>query len=156
GSGTTSSNVNATISDLVPGTTYHYRLVATNASGTTNGSDGVFTTSGSPVPTAVTSSAANLSTASATLNRTVNPNGRATTWRCEYGTSTGYGSTTPSQNAGSGTSPVNVSAPVSGLRTGVVYHFRLVATNSAGTGRGADQTFTLSAAPSVTTGSASS
>ncbi len=156
GSGTTGTGVSATISGLVPGTTYHYRLAATNASGTTNGADGVFTTSGSPVPAAVTGSATNLSASSATLDGTVNPNGRATTWHFEYGASTSYGSNTPSQNAGSGTTPVNVSAPLSGLRTGVVYHFRLVATNSAGTGRGADHTFTLVAAPSVTTGSASS
>src|SRR5437016_6227711 len=88
-------------------------------------------------PGAVTGAATNLSASSATLDGTVNPNGRATTWYFEYGASTSYGSNTPSQNAGSGTTPVNVSAPLSGLRTGVVYHFRLVATNSAGTGRGA-------------------
>jgi hypothetical protein len=156
GSGTTGTGVSATITGLVPGTTYHYRLAATNASGTTNGADGVFTTSGSPVPGAVTGSATNLSASSATLDGSVNPNGRATTWHFEYGPSASYGSNTPSQNAGSGTTPVNLSAPVSGLRTGVVYHFRLVATNSAGTGRGADRTFTLVAAPSVTTGPASS
>jgi hypothetical protein len=156
GSGTTNTNVSATISGLTPGTTYHYRFVATNATGTSSGADGVFTTSGSPVPAAVTGSASNLSATSATLDGTLNPNGRATTWYFEYGTSTSYGTKTPTQNAGSGTSPVNVSAPVSGLRTGVVYHFRLVATNSAGAGRGGDRTFALAAAPSVTTGSASS
>src|SRR5438045_2445974 len=142
GSGAASTNVSATISGLTPGTTYHYRFVAANTSGTTNGADGTFTTAGSPVPAVATSSASNLSATSATLSGTVNPNGRATNWHFEYGTSTSYGSSTPSQNAGSGTTPVNVSAPVSGLRTGVVYHFRLVATNSAGTGRGADHTFT--------------
>src|SRR5437868_1650043 len=122
GSGTTGTGVSATITGLVPGTTYHYRLAATNASGTTNGADGVFTTSGSPVPAAVTGSATNLSASSATLDGSVNPNGRATTWRFEYGTSTSYGSNTPSQNAGSGTTPGNVSAPGSGPPTGAVHH----------------------------------
>src|SRR5437870_2645338 len=107
-------------------------------------------------PVAVTGAVTTFSDTSATVTGTVNPNGQATTWHFDYGASTSYGSNTPSQNAGSGTTPVNVSAPLSGLRTGVVYHFRLVATNSAGTGRGADHTFTLVAAPSVTTGSASS
>ena len=155
GAGTTSAGVSATIAGLTPGTTYHYRFVAVNASGTSNGADGAFTTSGSPVPAASTVSATSLTATSATLGGSVNPNGRATTWHFEYGTSTSYGSTTPSQNAGSGTAPTNVSAPVSGLRTGVVYHFRLVATNSAGTGRGADRTFALVAAPTVGTGPAS-
>jgi hypothetical protein len=156
GSGTTSAGVSATISGLTPATTYHYRFVAANASGTTNGSDGTFTTSGSGAPAVVTGSASNLTTSSATLTGSVNPNGRATTWHFEYGTSTSYASTTPSQNAGSGTSAVNVSAPVGGLRVGVVYHFRLVGESSAGTTHGPDQSFTLRSAPNATTGSVSS
>ena len=39
-----------TLTGLAPGTTYHYRVVATNPSGTTVGPDGVFTTVGEPVP----------------------------------------------------------------------------------------------------------
>ena len=45
GSGTTASPVSATLTGLAPGTTYHYRLVATNADGeTTTGADKTFTT----------------------------------------------------------------------------------------------------------------
>jgi parallel beta-helix repeat protein len=44
GSGTSTVNESASLSGLQPGTTYHYRLTATNASGTTNGSDQTFTT----------------------------------------------------------------------------------------------------------------
>ena len=47
GAGTTASTVNATLTGLAPGTTYHYRLVATNASGqSTSGTDRTFTTQG--------------------------------------------------------------------------------------------------------------
>jgi hypothetical protein len=38
------------VSGLLPGTTYHYRVVATNASGVSNGSDQTFTTAGTPPP----------------------------------------------------------------------------------------------------------
>src|SRR5439155_904408 len=107
-------------------------------------------------PSVVTGPVTGSGQTSATVTGSVNPNGRSTTWYFQYGTSTGYGSTTAAQNAGSGTSPVNVSAPVSGLTTGQTYHFRLVATSDGGTSRGSDQTFTPASAPSVTTNPASS
>src|SRR5712691_11433943 len=107
-------------------------------------------------PAATTAAASAVAATSATLNGTVNPNGEATTWYFEYGTSTHYGTKTTTQNAGSGTSAVSVSAPVSGLKTGQLYHFRLVATSAVGTGRGADQSFTTVALPAVTTGPATS
>jgi phosphodiesterase/alkaline phosphatase D-like protein len=156
GSGTTSTSVSASLSGLSPGTTYHYRLVAVNSSGTTQGADAVLTTSGSPAPTAVTGAASGISPTGATLTGNVNPNGRPTNWHFEYGTSTSYGSSTPSQNAGSGTSAVGVSAPVSGLTAGRTYHFRLVATSDGGTSHGSDQSFTATSAPGVTTNAASS
>src|SRR5947207_1403896 len=87
--------------------------------------------------------------ATAPLNGTVNPSSRSTSWYFEYGTSTSYGTKTPSANAGSGTSPVPVAAQVTGLQTGRTYHFRVVATSDAGTSRGADQTFVAAAAPVV-------
>ena len=46
GSGTSSLAVSTTIASLSPGTTYHYRIVATSAKGTTVGADQSFTTSG--------------------------------------------------------------------------------------------------------------
>ena len=102
GSGTTNAAVVRRPARLTPGTTYHYRVVATNGSGTARGADGIFTTSATPV--AVTGSATNVTPTSATLNGTVDPNGRATTWYFEYGTSTSYGSKTADRSAGSGTS----------------------------------------------------
>ncbi len=43
-SGSTDQAVSASLTGLTPGTTYHYRLVATNASGTSVGADATFTT----------------------------------------------------------------------------------------------------------------
>src|SRR5256885_1443570 len=93
-------------------------------------------------PTAITGPVRAIGPTSATVTGTVNPNGQATSWYFEYGTTTGYGSKTATGNAGSGTSNVSVSAPLAGLAPGTTYHYRLVATSSAGTSRGADVIFT--------------
>ncbi len=154
GSGSANVAVSRTISGLAPSTTYHYRLVAKNASGTSTGGDGLFKTASPPV--AVTSTATGVGPASATLGGTVNPNGLATTWYVEYGTSTGYGTKTQTVDAGSGTSSRTVSTVVTGLAARRTYHFRLVATSSAGTAFGADKTFLTAQAPAVTTSAASS
>ena len=154
GSGTSSVAISADLTGLKVGTTYHYRVVATSTGGTAHGNDGILTTSSAP--DATTGNASGIGTTSATLNGTVNPNGRPTSWLFEYGTSTKYGSKTPTKDAGFGTSPVAVSAQLTGLTTGKLYHYRLVATSDAGAKDGADQTFTPTAAPTVTTKSASS
>lgn len=48
GSGLSATPVAAGLTGLTPGTTYHYRLVATNAKGTTKTADAVFTTAATP------------------------------------------------------------------------------------------------------------
>src|SRR5579864_7897519 len=89
-------------------------------------------------PTVTTGPVTAIGPTTATVAGTVNPNGAATTWHVEYGTTTGYGSETPSINIGSGTSAVSVSADLSGLKPGTTYHYRVVATNGAGTTQGSD------------------
>ncbi len=154
GSGSANIQVSASLTGLAAGTTYHYRLVATNGDGTARGSDGIFTTPFAP--RAVTGSATSVTVSSATLNGTVDPNGRATNWYFEYGTSTRYGSRTSVRSAGSGTTATGVSAGVSRLRPGRIYHYRLVATSDAGTSRGANRTFSTFGPPTTVTRPASS
>jgi hypothetical protein len=154
GAGTSSVSVSPMLTGLTAGTSYHYRVVATSTLGTGHGADGLLTTSAAPQ--VVTGSASSVTTTSATLNGTVNPSSRATSWHFEYGTSTSYGKSTAAKDAGSGTSLVAVAAPITGLTGGRTYHFRLVATSDAGTSRGSDQMFVAAGAPSVTTKAASS
>lgn len=154
GSGTSTSSVSAKLGGLADGTTYHYRIVATSTGGTSHGGDAVFTTLA--VPDVSTGSASSITASSATLNGSVDPNGRSTTFYFEYGTSTSYGTKTSVRSAGSATSAQPESAGISGLSAGHTYHFRIVATSDAGTTTGKDVAFTSSSAPAVATGDVAS
>jgi hypothetical protein len=144
GAGSADLGVSANLSSLTAQTTYHFRLVA----GGVNGSDRTFTTGPNPRPPSVTSrTQTGTGPASTTLRVYVTPNGLATTVRFEYGTSTSYGTSTPEQGIGAGTSRIAVSAPVAGLKTNTRYHFRAVATNAAGVTRGGDRSFTTARTP---------
>lgn len=145
--------VNAELDGLTMFTTYHYRLAVTNANGTNRGSEVSFTTPGPPRVSNV-SAQVNLSEkagqTSATLSAQINPGGRETTYRFEYGETTAYGASIPlpdgSLAAGQEFQPVPA-AELSGLKLSTVYHYRLVAHNQYGTTTGSDQEFkTLGAA----------
>jgi hypothetical protein len=86
----------------------------------------------------------------------VNPEGLPTTATFQYGldpkySGSGgpvvYSSSTPAQQVGSDFSAHPISASVSGLVPNALYHVRLVATNSAGTTFGPDQTLTTPTDP---------
>jgi phosphodiesterase/alkaline phosphatase D-like protein len=159
GSGTSPVEVHAEIAGLTPNTTYHFRIVATNAGGQSTSSDQTFTTLVG-APTVVTEPATAVKVTSATPHATVNPNeGDVSECKFEYGTTTAYGSSRPcSSLPGAGNTPVAVSATVKGLAPNTTYHFRISATNPGGTSKGADETLkTLEAsAPTVVTAAASS
>jgi hypothetical protein len=152
GSGAATVNITSNLSSLKPGSTYHYRVVASNSAGTAHGSDAVFTTL--TPPGATTAAATGIGTTTATLNGTVDPNSRDTTFYFEYGTSTSYGTKTAVKSAGSSASPQNESVGISRLAVGKTYHFRIVATSGAGPTTGADGTFTTSSAPVAVTADA--
>jgi IPT/TIG domain len=87
----------------------------------------------------------------ATLNGALDPNGFQTTYRFEYGTTTSYGTSVPvrASSVEAGMATIQASQTITGLAAGTTYHYRLVATSSADTGKGADRAF-RTAAPAVT------
>jgi NHL repeat len=90
--------------------------------------------------------AENVAEHAATLKGTVNPKGEAVT-ECffEYGTTTGYGNTTPcvpgAGEIGTGSAPVSVHADIAGLEKGTIYHFRLLAKVGGELETGSDEAF---------------
>ena len=95
-----------------------------------------------PVPVVVDGQASAVTASTATLNATVDPAGLSTKYYFEYGLTARYGSKTRAVSIGSGTSAVPVSVKLTKLKSGRTYHFRVVATNSAGTSNGIGRVFT--------------
>jgi tetratricopeptide (TPR) repeat protein len=134
------------VTGLNSGTTYYYRMRAVCAHLSTkisHNSNIVHVTTLSPTgpPVVVTNPATYIASYSAGLNGTVDPHGLTTTVYFQYGTTISYGLTTAIQSK-TGNTYQNVAATIGGLTASTTYHFRIVATNSAGTRYGADRTFT--------------
>jgi len=92
-------------------------------------------------PIVTTNPAGFIASFSATLKGSLNPDGLSTTFHFQYGTTTSYGlSTAPQTQTGDTFRPVN--AHINSLAAHTTYHFRIVASNTAGTTFGSDTTFT--------------
>lgn len=154
GAGSATVGVSSALTGLTPGTTYHFRLVATSEAGTSVGTDGSFQTPAVP-PTIATNQASDIADTGVEVSGTIDPNDLATSWYVRYGTSTSYGSTSAAKSAGSGGAPVTVATVVRGLAPDTTYHFQLVATNAAGTRLGIDRSFSTFGPPVPLTGSVS-
>ncbi len=138
----------AELSGLTPSTTYHFRAVAINYTGTTDGPDQIFTTPS--LPTVGGADASNITSSTATLEAQIDPKLAATTYHFQYGTGTSYGLNTPeSSSIGADNTIHNVGADIAGLAPSTTYHFRAIATNRFGATKGFDQTFTTAAAQPV-------
>ncbi|HXJ74293.1 MAG TPA: SH3 domain-containing protein, partial [Candidatus Dormibacteraeota bacterium] len=138
--GLLAQNIGFNVTTLAPNTTYHFRIVASNGTGTSPGADTTFTTADTGAPAAQTLAATAVTTSSAQLNGSINPSGFSTTAYFEYGLTTSYGSSTASANFG--TTVQNIGFVQTGLSPNSTYHYRLVASNSQGTTRGLDAAFT--------------
>lgn len=133
-----------TLAELPPGTLYYFQAWARNSTGWGNSSAASFTTLSQAAPTVQTLAATSVTTNSAQMNATVNPNGESSGYYFQYGSTTNYGSSSSVGSAGSGTYAVSVSATLLGLTPGATYHYRIVAYNGGGTSYGSDAAFTAS------------
>lgn len=139
--------VSASVAGLRPNTTYKFRLSATNAEGALSGKELTFETTGPP--RIVESGAGEIGQTTGILEARIDPDGLATSYHFEWGPTAAYGHRTPSfdRRIGSGGEPVAAEEDLSGLEAASTYHFRVVATNSAGTTVGPDrELLTLNAA----------
>ena len=93
-------------------------------------------------PTVTTGPARLVGDREATLDGTVTPFSSRASAAFEVGRTTAYGLVVPAGILPPGRGAAAVSARVAGLRPGTTYHYRLAATNGAGTTRDADRTFT--------------
>jgi hypothetical protein len=139
----TTNTVEQEVVGLEPNTTYEVRLVATKAFGAGSATSAVqtFTTTATKprilgagvypggVPTRVILFAA------------IDPQGQLTIYHFEYGTSTAYGQSTPSESAGSGNLDQTMLFPLNGLVPDTTYHSKAVATNPSGTAESDDESF---------------
>jgi uncharacterized repeat protein (TIGR01451 family) len=152
GNGNSPINVNANLSGLTPGTTYHYRVYATNSVGTTFGADATFDTS-APLPQVTTTAASFVTTSTTSLNGTVNPNGLPTSVYFRWGTrSDDLGNQTATQNMGSGSANIAFWGELAGLLPDTTYFFQAVAVNGSNVVPGSVLSFhTLPVKPTVTT-----
>jgi NHL repeat len=136
------------VTGLKPGTTYHYRVVASNALGVTAGPDQMFTTLPPQPPAVSTRAAEGVAQNSATLTGTIETQGFETTYEFDIGVDTSYG-TRIFGDAGVEAGVNTYRVPLQGLMPGTTYHYRVVATNLFGTTYGADETFTTGTYPTA-------
>jgi hypothetical protein len=147
--------VSAEVTGLTLEQTAKFRLVTTNANGTSNGAIRDFLPHA--VIEIVTEAATEVAPRSATLNASFRGNADDTEYFFKWGLSKAYENSTPIEDAGSPTGPTSLAEAISGLELEETYHYKIVATNSVGTSEGEDMTFTtLPAVSNLTTKPASS
>ncbi len=133
---TTGQTFAQTVTGLDPNKTYHFKSFATNANGTSYGSDQSFTTP-AVLPLAATVPATDIDPSKAMLNGILaDDGGQACDSSFEWGLTADYGNETPWQSGkNAGDAFIQV---IASLEPETIYHFRARARNSVGSATGSD------------------
>lgn len=115
---------------------------APSSTGSSGSASGSVTANVGGAPSVSTDGATSLTTSEAVLNATINPNGAATTYYFEYGTTDAFGDSTPVLSIPQGSNSTQVSAQISALSPSTTYIVTVVASNANGTSEGEAITFT--------------
>ncbi len=134
--------LNADVTDLLPGTTYHYRLVAVTDGHTTAGQDLTFHVPVDTTPEVATGRASRIAATSAKVEGRLNTLGGEAQVYFEYGTDATYGLRSEPKRAGPEITPRTVVATLAGLTPGTTVYYRLVAEGATTTVYGEPATFT--------------
>jgi hypothetical protein len=142
GSGTGSFTVE--LNDLQPGTTYYWRLYATNSVGVAYGEEHTYATVA--LPTVTTSQVTAITQTTAVCGGNVASDGNATVTQRGICWSTSHDPTISSSHANSGTGTGSFSCNMTGLNPNTVYYVRAYARNSVGIAYGEEVDFTTAQA----------
>jgi uncharacterized protein (TIGR02145 family) len=124
--------ISVSICNLLPGTTYHYRIKSENELGVTYSDDHILNTLGQK-PTLLAFSITGLETNTVIVKASINPNYLPSALVIEYGITNNYGSSAnPDQNSLTGGSAIDVNTSISGLTPGTMYYFRVNVQNDLG------------------------
>ena len=128
------------LTNLKGKTTYYVRAYATNSAGTGYGPEVLFTTLVA-VPDLTTNAATNVGASSATSGGKITADGGAAITAKGVCWSTSANPTIADSKTSNGSGTADFTSNITGLNIATTYHVRSYATNSAGTGYGADITF---------------
>ncbi len=102
------------------------------------------------VPAVTTGADVFVSNSTALVTGKVTPNGAQTVYWYEYGKTTGLGTRSVSQTAGSGFIAIPTPAYITGLAANTTYYYRLSASNASGVVNGSTLSFTTNTNPPPT------
>lgn len=107
-------------------------------------------------PTLKVAAASAVTTQSAQLNATLNPNGSQTSYHFNYGPTSALGLTTTVRSVAAGTRTIHITADLTHLQSGTTYFYDVVAQNAGGTATTRTVSFRTAGAPpaQATTGGA--
>lgn len=149
GKGSAMVAASISLTGLTCSTTYHYRVIVTNANGAVTGGDNVLTTNTCATASIATITPTNVGVTSATVAAQLSAIDQRAEIYFEISTSGGAPIRTTRQIFQAGLAPVRVSQFVSGLQCSTKYNVTVVALVGTGSLPGTTQAFTTLACASV-------